>query len=142
MKIYNCLWFAFIVKSRLKHCKQHHTHKLSGIFHHRLTSCASMDNYLLLYTHIVSTCNKIPHMCLHTKFHLCFAFMLHRCTLIALHFLLFQTCLCMYTIWFGFIYMLFHNVLESSHIEHFFCSPLQIHLTCLCIHLYYSLLYR
>ena len=121
--IYNCLWFAFIslVKSLLKHCKKHHTHKMSGIFHHRLTSCASMDNYLLLYTHIVSTCNTIPHIiCAYTKFHLCIK--------IAVHFLLFQICLYMYAIWFCFIYMLFHDILKSSHIEHFFFNPLQIHL--------------
>ena len=82
--IYNCLWFAFIslVKSLLKHCKKHHTHKMSGIFHHRLTSCASMDNYLLLYTHIVSTCNTIPHIiCAYTQN---FISALHSCCIAAL----------------------------------------------------------
>ena len=38
-----------------------------------------------------------------------------------MHFLLFQTCLCKYTIWFCFIYML---LLKSSHIEHFFFYPI------------------
>jgi len=67
-KIYNCLWFAFIwlVKSLLKHSKKHHTHKMSGIFHHRLTPCASMYNYLLLYTHMFyMQHNTSHHMYLH-----------------------------------------------------------------------------
>ena len=67
-KIYNCLWFAFIVKS-LWNIVNNIILKLSGIFHH-------MYNYLL-FIHTFSTCNTIPHIiCAYTKFHLCFAFML------------------------------------------------------------------